>query len=181
LERRNRNFLVILIAVVIAIAVFASFGLPLFYGPTPEIVLPTPQPTGQGQTGEMGQGGGVRVEVTPTTVQSVIAALSRLESYSRTVTTTLAGISVSARVWVDGGWTRTDLCLPGGELTPSLETARSGAGMTGIGRPASGAQTEALPTWKGSVFPPMRTCLTWSRRVSLPRDMRKKTAWTASL
>lgn len=114
MERRNRNFLVILIAVVIAIAVFASFGLSLFYGPTPEIVLPTPLPTGQGQTGETGQGGGVRVEVTPTTVQSVIAALSRLESYSRTVTTTLAGISVSARVWVDGGWTRTDLTLPAG-------------------------------------------------------------------
>lgn len=120
MERRNRNFLVILIGVVIVIAVFASFGLPLFYGPTAEIVLPTPLPTGQGQTGETDQGGGVRVEVTSSTVQSVIAALSRLESYSRSVTTTLAGVSTTAKVWVDGGWTRTDLTLPTGRVAHTI-------------------------------------------------------------
>lgn len=120
MERRKRNFLVILIAVVIAIAVFASFGLPLFYGPTPEIVLPTPLPTGQNQVEESGQGGGVRVEVTPATVQSVIAAMSRLESYFRTVTTTLEGTSVTAQVWVDDGWTRTDLTLPTGRVAHTI-------------------------------------------------------------
>lgn len=120
MERRNRTILVLLTAVVIVIAVFASFGLPLFYGPTPEIVLPTPLPSGQGQTGETDQGGGVRVEVTPATVQSVIAALSRLESYSRTVTTTLAGVSAAAEVWVDGGWTRTDLTLPTGRAAHTI-------------------------------------------------------------
>ena len=43
MERRNRNILVGLIGVVIVIAVFSSFGLPLFASPTPTIVLPTPR------------------------------------------------------------------------------------------------------------------------------------------
>ena len=114
MEGKNRNILVALIAVVIIAAVFSSFGLPLFTGPTATITLPTPVPTGVEQPGESGQGGGVRVEVPPATVQSVIAAMSRLESYSRVVTTTLEGITSTAQVWVDGGWTRADLALPTG-------------------------------------------------------------------
>jgi len=119
-ERRNRNILIVLIAIVIAVAVISSFGLPLFAGPTPEIVLPTPATTGKPGGDETQQGNGTRVEVTPDTVQSVVAALSRLESYSRTVTTTMAGSSISARVWVDGGWTRTDLTLPGGRVAHTI-------------------------------------------------------------
>ncbi len=114
MERRNRNILIVLTAVVIVIAVFSSFGLPLFTGPTAKIVLPTPLPTDQGQQDTLGPGGGTRVEVTPSTVQDVIAALSRLESYSRTVTTTLEGAVTTAQVWVDGGWTRADMILPSG-------------------------------------------------------------------
>lgn len=114
MERRNRNLLIVLIGAVIALAVFSSFGLPFFAGPTAQIVLPTPAPTAQTGGDQTDQAGGVRVDVTPRTVQSVIAALSRLESYSRTVTTTLEGTQTTARVWVDGGWTRTDLSLPGG-------------------------------------------------------------------
>lgn len=120
MERRNRNILVILIAVVIVIAVFSSFGLPLFAGDTAKIVLPTPAPSGQAAPDSSGQKGGVRVEVTPQTVQSVIAALSRLDSYSRTVTTTLEEVSSTARVWADGGWTRTDLTLPSGTVAHTI-------------------------------------------------------------
>lgn len=120
MERRNRNILVILIAVVIAVAVFASFGLPLFAGPTPTITLPTPVPTGEERPGDSGQGNGVRVEVNTDTVQSVIAAMDRLESYSRTVTTTLEGVSATAQVWVDGGWTRADMTLATGPVVHTI-------------------------------------------------------------
>ncbi|MCI9263378.1 MAG: hypothetical protein HFF06_02275 [Oscillospiraceae bacterium] len=112
MERNNRTILVILIAIVITVAVFSSFGLPLFTGPTPTITLPTPVPAVTlGPSGTQ-QEEGARVEVTPATVQSVIAVMDRLESYSRSVTTTLEGISATARVWVDGAWTRADMELP---------------------------------------------------------------------
>lgn len=120
LERRNRNILIFLTAVVIVTAVFSSFGLQLFAGPTPTITLPTPPPPEQSQQGSVGDSGGTRVEVTPATVQSVIAALDRLESYSRTVTTVLEGKETTAQVWVDGGWTRSELTLPTGLVVHTI-------------------------------------------------------------
>ena len=42
MERRNQNILIGLIAIVIVIAVFSSFGLSLFTSPTPTSTLPTP-------------------------------------------------------------------------------------------------------------------------------------------
>ncbi len=115
MERRNRNILIALIAVVIVAAVFSSFGLSLFGTSTPGIVLPTAPPEeSRPPVGDEHQGG-ARVEVTADTVQSVIAALSRLESYSRTVIVTLAGETATAQVWVDGGWTRTDFSQSGQE------------------------------------------------------------------
>lgn len=51
MERKNRNILVALIAVVIIAAVFSSFGLPLFANPTATITLPTPVPTGLSSRG----------------------------------------------------------------------------------------------------------------------------------
>lgn len=111
MERNNRTLLVVLIAVVIAVAVLSSFGLPLFSNPTPTITLPTPVPTVTLGPSDARQEEGARVEVTPATVQSVIAVMDRLESYTRTVTTTLEGVSATARVWVDGGWTRADMEL----------------------------------------------------------------------
>ena len=83
MERKKRNIVVALIAAIIAVAVLSSFGLGLFAPDTAEIVLPTPAPS-PSPGGE--SGGAVRVEVTPETVQSVIATLSRPESYGRTVT-----------------------------------------------------------------------------------------------
>lgn len=114
MERRNRNILIGLIAVVIAVAVFSSFGLPLFANPTPTITLPTPIPTGTENPDSQEQGGGARVEVTPETVQNVIAVMDRLSSYSRVVTTTLEGATATTRVWVDDGWLRSDMDLPSG-------------------------------------------------------------------
>ena len=114
MEKRNRNILLTLIGIVIVLAVFSSFGLPFFSGNTPSIVLPTPQPDqGTDQTG-WGEAQGIRVEVTPETVQGVVAALDRQESYMRTITTTLEGAVSTAAVWVDSGWVRTDLTTSAG-------------------------------------------------------------------
>lgn len=120
MERNNRNILIGLIAVVIVAAVFSSFGLSLFSGPTPQIVLPTPAPTGQDGPGGEEQESGVRVEISPDTVQSVIAALDRQESYSRVVTSTLEGSTAAASVWVDGAWTRADMILPTGRIVHTI-------------------------------------------------------------
>ena len=122
MERKKRNIVVALIAAIIAVAVLSSFGLGLFAPDTAEIVLPTPAPS-PSPGGE--SGGAVRVEVTPETVQSVIATLSRPESYGRTVTVQdfwedeELG-TTTAQVWVDRGWTRTDAVWPGGTLRSSI-------------------------------------------------------------
>ena len=106
MDKRNNTVLILLVALVIVTAVFASFGLPLFASPTPTITLPTPAPV-TAPPEASGQEDGVRVEVTPYTVQSVIAALRRAESYSREVSVTLEGQEQQILVFVDGGWTQT--------------------------------------------------------------------------
>lgn len=128
MENNKRNILVVLIAAVIGVAVLASFGLNLFFSPDlPPIVLPEPaateepgdDPNNQGSTGL------VRVEVTPETVQSVIATLARPDSYYREITledywgTDGRGVT-TAKVWVDGGWTRTEAAWPGGTVRTSI-------------------------------------------------------------
>ncbi len=124
MERRSRNILVVLIVLVIAVAVFSSFGLELYAGGIPEITLPTLQPTQDPEDGTLTweeAGDAVRVAVTPETVQSVIAALERPVSYTREITVTYAaGGTVHTRQWVDGGWTRAETQLPGGQLRHSI-------------------------------------------------------------
>lgn len=126
MEHRNRTILVVLTAVVIVAAIFSSFGLNLF-GTTVSVHFPENTPTG-GQTGpdQPGQTAGgdqlQRVEITPETVQTVIAqTLKRPETYSRTVTvTTYRGDGTAdaqtSRVYVSGGWSRTETDLSGGGI-----------------------------------------------------------------
>lgn len=119
MERGNKTVLALLITVVILVAVFSSFGLSLFSGGTPQVILPTVSPSAPGdvfQSGSPGANGDLVVEVTPQTVQEVIATLVRPESYYREVTLeTFWGESgsaaVTAQVWVDKGWTRVDSSL----------------------------------------------------------------------
>lgn len=116
MERKNKIIFSLLIALVIAVAVFSSFGLNLLGGGTPQIVLPTATPEGSGGAhgeGPGGDGSFVRVEVDRQTVQSVIATMERLPSYSRTITLEISsGLEqlqpITAKVWVDGGWTRVE-------------------------------------------------------------------------
>lgn len=125
MERRKRNIIVALIAVIIAVAILSSFGLGIFAPDTAKIVLPTAEPSAS--PGGLGNEDLVRVEVTPQTVQSVIATLKRPESYGRTVTIqdiwgegSDAQGTTQAQVWVDGGWTRTDAAWPGGTVRHSI-------------------------------------------------------------
>ena len=107
MEQKNRTILVIAIAITVFAAVFVSFGLPAITGSVPEVSLPdVSQEAGDGQ-----DGGILPVEVTPDTVQNVIATLSRPESCYRELTVSLhwTGGSSSAKVqtWVDGDYVKT--------------------------------------------------------------------------
>lgn len=130
-QRDNMVRFGVLLAIVIVAAVLGSFGFRLFGSSTPAVELapvataaPTPAVTqGPGQT--FGQDGLLLVEVTPETVQEVVATLSRLDSYSRTITVEqfwaddaqdsgVASAVTQSQVWVDGGYTRADLTLANG-------------------------------------------------------------------
>lgn len=127
MERRKRTLFAVLIATIIVVAVFSSFAINLFGRDTYQIKLP--DLSGNGEPGQSGgdigaNGQFVRVEVTPKTVQSVIATLARPQSYYREITIELwAGESSSvttAQVWVDGGWTRSDVTSPSGMVQHNL-------------------------------------------------------------
>lgn len=124
MEDRNRTIFMVLIAVVIAAAVFSSFGLNLFAPDTAQVELPrlTPSPTvPSGGGGEADPEAYVRIDVTPQTVQNVVKTMTPLRpgSYHRSVTvnTALTGgavSTVSSEVWTDGGWTKVLSTYPNG-------------------------------------------------------------------
>lgn len=84
MEQKNRTILVIAIAITVFAAVFVSFGLPSLTGRVPEVVLPDVSQEIAGENQDY-----LPVEVTPETVQAVIATLSRPESYQRELNVTL--------------------------------------------------------------------------------------------
>lgn len=127
MERKKRTLFAVLIATIIVVAVFSSFALNLLDQNDYHVQLPDlSEETDPGQTGDKEEYGGqfTRVEVTPETVQSVIATLSRPQSYYREINIELwAGEEAaltSAQVWVDGGWTRSDVTAPSGLVQHNL-------------------------------------------------------------
>ena len=129
----NRRVLVAAIAVTVLAAVFVSFGLPALTSRIPQVTLadldqPAPQEPDQQF---------LPVEVTPDTVQSVIATLSRPESYSRSMTVTLfwgenGRGDQQVQMWADDGWVKT--------------TVTSGSGVPADSRAADLAQH--IPTYE---------------------------------
>lgn len=117
----------VLIIVVVLAAVGYSFFLNLF-APTPSLDLANPDAPQSTDPVERhsGQAEGVVVEVTPRTVQSLIADLERYESYHRTVAVEYFDNggepvgTVSAQVWADGGWVRTSAVLSSGVVEYSI-------------------------------------------------------------
>lgn len=116
----NRITMAFLAVTVLAVVLMLGGTL----GRTPHITLPdrTPPP---GQTaGDVADQALTVVEITPETVQTAIATLSRPEEYRRTVTveqfwTGGSGIYETA-VSVSGGWTRTDRTFSGGRTRHTL-------------------------------------------------------------
>ena len=121
---KNRTLIVVLIALVVVAAVLASFGLYLFPGQIPRVELPSAGTGSPQQTASPtapGDGEFLTVEVTTDTVQAVIATLSRADSYTRTLTVQDFwgegeddSSATAVTVWVDGGWTRTQVTPPSG-------------------------------------------------------------------
>lgn len=125
MEDRKRTIIAAVIVCVVLLAVVYSFCLNLFT-PTPEIILADPNMTAsQDIGGNMGDVGGIVVEVTPQTVQSAVASMERYESYSRTVTVEYregeASLgTVTSQVWADSGWVKVDTVLASGMTEHSI-------------------------------------------------------------
>ncbi len=125
MDRGHRNLLALLVAAVMAVALFSAFSINLFHQ-TPAVVLPSLAPAASSVPPEQGETGEYRrVEVTPDTVQQVIATLERPESYARTVNVETVGDTgaageTTAQVTVDGGWTSSQLTLPDGRVCHSV-------------------------------------------------------------
>lgn len=126
MEDRKRTIFVILIALVVVVALLYSFGLTLF-SRTSQVELADPDAVESQEPDPVvsGDAAGIRVEVSPATVQSVVEALSRYESYSRTLSVTYTwgddeNGTVTAQVWVDSGWTRTETALSSGLVEHSV-------------------------------------------------------------
>lgn len=122
MDRKRRSLFAVLIATIIVVAVFSSFAIHLFNQEEHQIRLPDlSEELNQDQPGTDTDGDGqfVRVEVTPETVQSVIATLKRPRSYHRELELELwadadTSAVTTAEVWVDGGWTRSSVTASNG-------------------------------------------------------------------
>ena len=128
LDPKNRLVVAMAVTLLIVAAMFTSFGRSLFMLNTPSVVLPS-LGTGGGDGSSSAQGQGSsgqyqQVEVTPETVQAVIATLSRTNSYYRELTAETfweGGSSLSTiQVWADGGWFHTIQALPSGAVRHDL-------------------------------------------------------------
>lgn len=126
MEPKNRLVLAIAVIVLIVGAMFTSFGRSLFALNTPSIQLPVLGDTSQGNSSDTPSGSGQyqKVEVTPETVQSVIATLVRSDSYYRELTVETfwetGSSAIQVQAWTDGGWTRTRKVLPSGAIRNDL-------------------------------------------------------------
>lgn len=127
MEQKSRTRIAVLLAVVVAAAVFGSFGFSLFSTQTPQIVLPTvQQDVGSDSSSIPDDEQGLRVEVTVDTVQAVIASLERAGSYYRqlSVQTFWEGGSgtTSVQTWVDQGYTFVRSVPPSGQARYALSS-----------------------------------------------------------
>ena len=115
MQEKDRTLLVVAVAVTVLMAVFVSFGLPVVTGSIPEVTLPDVEQESAGDGGA----GQLMVEVTPETVQSVIATLNRPESYYRELTVRLfwgggtASDADQVQIWSDGGYLKTAVASGG--------------------------------------------------------------------
>ena len=124
LDSKKRLAIVIAITCLIVAAIFASFGRSLFFVQIPSISGADGSGEASGSSGVHGGDQYWQIAVTPETVQSVVATLSRPESYYRelTVETLWSGGSYASPVqyWEDGGWSHTRQTLSSGAVRHDL-------------------------------------------------------------
>lgn len=125
MDSKKRTRLAVLIALVVVLAVFSSFLLSFLSAHTPHITLPTPGT--QPPPSTSGSAPAVQtLEVTPLTVQSVIATLDRANSYYRqlSIQTFWDGGSgtTTVQTWTDDGYTQVRAVLPSGQVRYSIHT-----------------------------------------------------------
>ena len=122
MDSKKRLAIAIAITCLIVAAIFASFGRSLFFVQIPSITLADVNEGGDASGSSGVQDGDQywQVAVTPETVQSIVATLSRPDSYYRelTVDTLWNGgsHSTSVQFWQDGGWSHTRQVLPSGAV-----------------------------------------------------------------
>ncbi|MCC8122279.1 MAG: hypothetical protein LIO58_01885 [Oscillospiraceae bacterium] len=124
METKNRNTLIILTAVVIAIAVFAAFGRNLFVLNLDPITMPQVLGTDTQMIVDPDTEL-IWIEVTPDTVQDVIATLTRPESYYRTLKVEDfaqdgSSSETTMQTWSDDGWTKTQTTSANGVVRTSI-------------------------------------------------------------
>ena len=132
MDPKNRLLIAVAVIVVIVGAMFTSFGRSLFLLNTPSVELPdtSSQPgDGSAQGGDPSSGQLQTVEVTPDTVQNVIATLTRIDSYYRELTVEVfwegGSSSTPVQVWMDGSWSHSRQVLPSGAVRHDLTDGES--------------------------------------------------------
>ena len=127
MDSKKRLAIALAITCLIVAAIVASFGRSLFFVQIPSITLADVDGAGSASSsGSDGPEGDQywQVAVTPETVQSVVATLSRPDSYYRelTVETLWSGGSYSSTVqyWEDSGWSHIRQTLASGAVRHDL-------------------------------------------------------------
>ena len=132
MDSKKRLAIALAITCLIVVAIFASFGRSLFFVQIPSITLADVDGAESSSSGGSGGQEGDQywqVAVTPETVQSVVATLSRPDSYYRelTVETLWSGGSYSSTVqyWEDSGWSHIRQTLASGAVRHDLVGAET--------------------------------------------------------
>ena len=127
MDSKNRLAIAIAITCLIVVAMFASFGRSLFLVNIPSVSLAHLDEDTSNADGSSAQGQDDQfwqVDVTPETVQSIVASLSRPESYYRELTVETywngGSHSTSVQFWQDHDWSHTRQILPSGAVRHDL-------------------------------------------------------------
>ena len=127
MDSKKRLAIALAITCLIVVAILASFGRSLFFVQIPSITLADVNEGDTSSSGSTGTQDGDQywqVAVTPETVQSIVATLSRPDSYYRelTVETLWSDGSYASTVqyWEDGGWSHIRQTLASGAVRHDL-------------------------------------------------------------
>lgn len=120
MDSKNRFKITVVILLLIGGALIMSFGRNLLFLNPPSVVLPDPDsvPSPSGSDQPDNSDSFRWVDVTPETVQGVIATLHRAESYYRNVSVTVFWkdflSTIPAQIWTRDGWSYVLRFLPNG-------------------------------------------------------------------